>query len=178
MWWFAWLWPQPLLAKHKDYTHQKPEEAQLNDNMCRETISPRSLRAGLDSYRPTSRTVCQEICSISSTGAATPVQRTGQRHSKTREQHNTLNGEAPLATQKPGGSFPTTYFMPHHCNTSLLATSATPTLLGRSSSFVRHPPPPNVQGRFNQQDGIAKAIRKEKTKQSNKQHTKPQEHHK
>lgn len=45
-WWFVCLWPQSLPAKHKDCTHQKPEEAELN-NMCREIISHGSPGTGL-----------------------------------------------------------------------------------------------------------------------------------
>lgn len=70
IWWFIWLRPQPLLVKHKDYTHQKPKEAELNNNMCRETISHGSLGAGSDSYCLTSSTGCWEICSVPSIGAA------------------------------------------------------------------------------------------------------------
>lgn len=53
-----------------------------------------------------------------------------------RQQHSTLRGDAPPAALGP---FPPSYLLAHPCSASLPAASATPNLLGRSSSFVNHP---------------------------------------
>lgn len=64
VWWFAWPWPQPLLAKQWDCRHPKPAEAELNSSICRETITCMSSGTSWHGYYSTSHTACQEFCPV------------------------------------------------------------------------------------------------------------------
>lgn len=115
--------------QHKDHTHQEPERSELS-NMCREAICHGIIPgAGADSYCPTPSAGYWEMCCVSSTGADMWIWRISQGSS-------TLRGDAPPAALGP---FPPSCLMVHHCSASLPAATATPNLLGRSSSFVNHP---------------------------------------
>lgn len=122
--------------RHKDHTHQEPERAELN-NTCREATSRGIPGAGSDSYCPTSSTGCWEICSVSSTGADIWIWRISQGSSTTRSEE--MLHPAALGTQS---WWLLSTLLSHgtslHC-LSPSAASATPNLLGRSSSFVNHP---------------------------------------
>lgn len=53
-----------------NYTHQKPNEAEMNNSTCGETIFYESPGASSHGYHPTSHTMCKQVCSVPAAATA------------------------------------------------------------------------------------------------------------